>query len=77
MVLLGIDIVAIGDQNWIWTNVLLSILVFLPLTIWGHFKLSPKNANTKWMQAFLKGNGSQITDAMIFLEEIKKFEEEQ
>jgi hypothetical protein len=75
-VLFGIDIVAIGDPNWIWANGLLSVLVFLPAAIWVHIKLSPKNADKKWMNGLLRGNGSQVSDAMGFLTEIERFEEE-
>ncbi len=70
----GIDIVASGDPAWITGNVLVSVLVFLPLSIWAHFKLSPKNADTKWMNALLQGNGSQITDALHLIKEIEEFE---
>lgn len=73
-VLLGLDIVTIGDQNWIIANVLFSLLVVTPLAIWAHVKLSIKNADKKWMNALLRGNGSQIMDAMGFLKEIQEFE---
>ena len=70
----GIDIVAIGDKTWIMSNVILSIFVFIPLSLWLHNKLVPKNAGTKWMNSLLRGNGSQITDALNFLAEIEDFE---
>ena len=72
----GIDIITMGDQTWIIGNVIISIIVFLPLSIWAHSKLSAKNAHTKWMNALLRGNGNQIVEALKLIEEIEVFEKE-
>ena len=72
----GIDIVAVGDRNWIIGNVIISVVVFLPLAIWAHRKLSAKNAHTKWMNTLLRGNGNQIVEALRLIEEIEEFEQE-
>lgn len=73
--LFGIDIVTHGDQNWIIGNLIFSVVVFVPLALWAHKKLSPVNAEKKWMNKLLRGNGSQITDALVLLDEIEEFEE--
>ncbi len=73
----NIDIVAVGNQTWIASNFILSIGVFVPFAIWAHFKLSPKNAEKRWMNALLRGNGSQIVSALALTEEIERFEKEQ
>lgn len=70
----GVDIVAVGSKAWLISNGILSLVVFLPLTIWMHRKLRPENADKKWMQRLLKGNGSQVAEALHFLQEIERFE---
>ena len=60
----NLDIVVMGNQGWILSNVILSI-AFIPVAIWAHRKLSPKNAETKWMNNLLRGNGSQVTAAQV------------
>ncbi len=72
--LFGVDIVAVGDRTWIIGNIIFNTIVFVPLAIWAHLKLSPKNADKKWMNRQFRGNGSQITDAIKFLDEIEDFE---
>ncbi len=76
-VLWGVDIVAVGDRTWILSNVVISVVVFLPFAVWAHFKLSPENVHTKWMNRLLQGNGSQISDAIQLLDDIERFETEQ
>ncbi|MEQ9440391.1 MAG: hypothetical protein RIG62_15155 [Cyclobacteriaceae bacterium] len=73
-VLWGVDIVAVGDPAWMIGNIIFSIVVFVPLSLWLHRKLSPENAYKPWMNRVLGGNGSQITGALAFLKEIEKFE---
>jgi len=73
----GVDIVAVGDTNWMIANGVFSLVVFVPLAIWLTKKISPKNAEKKWMNKLLKGNGSQITTAIDFLKEIESFEKEE
>ncbi len=75
-VIFGIDIVANAPTNWLIWNLVISVVLFLPLTIWIHRKLDPKHIDKKWMQALLKGNGSQISDAIDFIREIDEFEQE-
>ena len=70
----GVDIVSIAGTTWLIGNLIFSVVVFVPLAIWGHRKLSPINANKPWMNALLRGNGSQIDDAARFLHEIHAFE---
>lgn len=69
----NLDIVAVGDQKWILSNIILSI-AFIPAAIWAHRKLSPKNAEAKWMNNLLQGNGSQITSALALIKEVEEFE---
>ena len=66
----------IGDQSWIVGNLIFSVVAFGPAALWAHRKLSPKNAETKWMNSLLRGNGSQVTSAMAFINEIEEFEKE-
>lgn len=37
--------------------------------------LSPKNINKKWLNWLLMGNGSQVNEAIDFMEDIKRFED--
>lgn len=71
--LFGVDIVAVGDKAWIISNIIFSILVFIPMAVWMHIKLSAKNANKRWMNKVLGGNGNQINDAMNLLEAIDSY----
>ncbi len=72
----NIDIVAVGDSSWIQANIAFSILL-VPAAIWAHRKLRAKNAEKKWMNRLLAGNGSQINGALSFIAEIKEFEKEE
>ena len=72
--LFGVDIVAIADQSWLIGNLIFSAVFFVPLAIWAHRKLSPENAHKPWINALLRGNGSQITEAAGYLSEIEAFE---
>ena len=72
----NLDIVAVGDSAWIQSNIVLSVLL-VPAAVWAHRKLSAKNAEKKWMNRLLAGNGSQITDALSFIGEIEEFEKEE
>ena len=76
-VIFGVDIVAVGNTTWIIANAVFSIVVFVPLAIWLTKKISPKNAEKKWMNKLLGGTGSQITTALSFLSEVEKFEQEE
>ncbi|MDX1630171.1 MAG: hypothetical protein R3345_15785 [Fulvivirga sp.] len=74
-VIFGIDIVAVAETSWLLWQVPMMVL-FTVGALWAYNKLSPKNAEKPWMNKLLKGNGSQIADALVFLKEIEKFEEE-
>lgn len=76
-VLFNLDIAAEADRNWIIWNQVIIIGLFLPFTIWAHRKLSPQNADKEWMNKLLKGNGSQVNDAIVLLKEIEEFEKEE
>jgi len=71
--LFGVDIIMVGDPTWLTVQAGIT-LAFIPLTIWIYRKLSPRNISAAWMEKVLKGNGSQITEALKFLEEIERFE---
>jgi len=75
-VILGVDIVERGEQTWLISNLLFSVVVFIPVALWIHHKLGPRNAGKKWMNSLLLGNGSQINDALMFLDDIKTYEDE-
>jgi len=72
--LFGVDVVEVGSRNWIISNVVISAGIFLPAAIWMRNKLTPKNANKNWMKKLLRGNGSQVSDAVRLLEEINAYQ---
>ncbi|MTI20987.1 hypothetical protein E1176_08130 [Fulvivirga sp. RKSG066] len=74
-VIFGVDIVAVADTSWLLWQLPVMFLFALG-ALWAHKKLSPKNAEKPWMNKLLSGNGSQITEALIFLKEIDEFERE-
>ena len=73
-ILFDVDIVEVGDKIWLLSNLAIGVVVFLPAAIWIHRKLSPENADKDWMNAVLQGQGSQINDAIKFMDEIRSFE---
>ena len=73
-VLFNVDIVAKAPMDWVIWNLIIYLVLFVPLSLWIHTKLHPRNANKKWMHKLLQGNGSQINDAVDFLKEIEDFE---
>lgn len=72
----GIDIVAKGDPTWLLANGIFSIVVFIPMAIWMHTKLTTKNVNKPWMQKILGGNGRQVNDALSLLKEIEAYDKD-
>ncbi len=74
-VLFDVDLVALGGYNIILsfciTTLVLEVLSLLMLRA-----LQPKNINKKWLNWLLKGNGSQVDEALGFFNEIKAFEQE-
>jgi hypothetical protein len=69
-VMFNVDFVALMDPLW----VILQPVVLLPIVIWLYIKLSPKNAEKKWMNWLLQGNGSQIKSAQNFIQEINQLQ---
>ncbi|SHK04986.1 hypothetical protein SAMN04488028_102618 [Reichenbachiella agariperforans] len=76
-VFFGVDIIAVADQTWLYSQLGFTIVFMFPLALWMHSKLIPENADKKWMQRLLQGNGSQVAGAQAFLGEIREFEEEE
>ncbi len=74
-ILFGIDIIEVGNRNWLIAQGFFSVILILP-TLWAYRKLDRKNIDTKWMQTLLRGQGSQIADALGFIREIEAFEKE-
>lgn len=66
----GVNFIETMDTTWL---IVQPLVLILP-TIWIYRKLSPKNAQKKWLNWLLVGHGSQINEAQQFLQEIKKFE---
>ena len=69
-IFLNVDILKFTDPAWM---ILQTVILILP-AIWIYRNLSPKNANKKWVNWLLQGNGSQINEAQNFMKEIEKFE---
>lgn len=73
--IMGFDIYTFANPNWWWSQVILSIGVFFPLTLWLYKKLSPKHIDKVWVGKLIGGSGGkQIVDALELLQEIKTFE---
>ncbi len=72
--LFGIDIATNAPLDWIIWNNVICLVLFVPLSLWLYKKLNPKNVDKAWMQKALKGSGSQLTDALELLKEIREFE---
>ena len=66
----GINIIQHGDRIWILMQSVISVFVMIPLVVWMLKKLVPENADKKWMRWILKGNGTQITEALELLREV-------
>ncbi len=70
-----LDMYQVADQRWWISQVIFSLIVIVPLTVWLYRKLSPKNVNKAWMKKLIGGSGGkQLNDAIACLEEIEKFE---
>jgi hypothetical protein len=72
-ILFNFDIIANAGKNWLIVQVIISML-FIPLSIWIYQKLHPKNISKKWINTIMKGAGSQISDALDFIDHIERFE---
>jgi hypothetical protein len=66
----GINIIKHGDRIWLLVQSAISVFVMIPLVVWMLKKLVPDNADKKWMRWILKGNGTQITEALELLREV-------
>jgi len=66
----GINIIQHGDRIWLLVQCVISVFVMIPLAVWMHKKLIPENADKKWMRWILKGNGTQITEALELIRDI-------
>jgi hypothetical protein len=69
-ILFNVDIINLADPVWM---ILQTLILIIP-TIWIYRNLSPKNANKKWVNWLLRGNGSQINEAENYIKEIEEFE---
>lgn len=69
--LFGLDLLSIANQQWLFFQVLFSLIFMIPLTVWINNKLTPENADKKWMRSLLGGNGAQISHALEILEGIE------
>jgi len=73
--LLDLDMVQVADNNWWLVQGAITLVVFVPLTIWLFRKLSPKYVHKRWMSKIISGSGGkQIIKAIDLLEEIRQFE---
>ena len=64
------DFVAMMDPIWI----IVQTIVLIPVAVWLYFTISPKNADKKWMNWLLQGQGSQIKSAQEFILEIDQLQ---
>ncbi|PWT98788.1 MAG: hypothetical protein C5B52_11650 [Bacteroidetes bacterium] len=74
----GVDIFVQGDKAWWWSQIILSVGVFLPLCIWLWKKISYKNIHIKWVRALVERTTyKQLSYAMENLKETEAFEMEE
>lgn len=72
-VLFDFDIVNSAGEKWLFIQLILS-LTLIPLSLWFHRKLRPKNINKKWVNLLMKGAGGQISEAIDYIQRINEFE---
>lgn len=75
-VLFNFDIIVNAGKTWLIVQLILSISL-IPLSVWLHKKLSPKNISKKWVSSILKGAGSQVSEAIEFIKRIDEFKRNQ
>lgn len=74
-ILFGVDLIGqMESQVLIWNGMLSLLLIFV--AGWIHKKLDPKNADKDWLNWLIQGSGSQVNEALEFLNEIEEFEKE-
>lgn len=66
-----IKVIMLNGMDW---PLIISLAFSMLVSIWSFRKLSPKNAKKKWMYELLRGNGSQVMDAIYFMNEIRSME---
>ena len=72
-VLFDFDIIASTGKIWLILQLILSA-TFVPISVWLHRKLRPKNISKKWMNTLMEGAGNQVYDAIEFIKRIEEFE---
>ncbi|MEK6481119.1 hypothetical protein WJR50_26490 [Catalinimonas sp. 4WD22] len=73
--LFDVDMYLVANQQWWVGQIIFTLVVMVPLTIWLYKKLSPKNVNKSWMKKLISGSGGkQIGEAFTLLDEIQRFE---
>lgn len=74
--LFGIDFITVTNFSALSWNFILSGLL-IPVAWWMHRKLNPMNADKDWLNWLIQGSGSQVGEAMEFLNQIDEFEREE
>lgn len=74
--LFGFNILEQAPMDWVLWNIAISIAIFAPVSYFLWVKLNPKQIDEKWLRILFQGSGSQLNDAIVFLEEIEEFEAE-
>lgn len=73
--LLDVDMYQVANQQWWIGQIIFTLLVMLPLTLWLYKKLSSHNMDKSWMKKLISSSGGkQISEAFTLLDEIQKFE---
>jgi len=72
----GIDIYAIGNPGWWYTQIVLAVLL-VPFVIWLQGRLKPESLHHRWVKFMLDGVGlKRLSEAGEQLNELVKFETE-
>lgn len=64
----GTDIIGLASKTWINTNIVVSIGIVLPLTIWALYKLRFKNIDEPWLKKLLRENNHQVVESIKIIE---------
>lgn len=72
-VLWDVDIVANLSHQMLYVYGAIIVLLVVVSTVIS-LLLKPQNSNKKWMRWLLQGSGSQVDEAVAFLEEVRAFE---
>lgn len=71
----GVDVVTVLDGKMMISFSITSIVLEI-LSLVLVRKLNAKNSHTKWMNWLLRGNGSQVDEALKFIKQLEDFEQE-